>query len=271
MIEIIRNAYLHPDEAIARIKEILDQKLPVTGEEVAMRGGRTCLRNFIPLYVDGKSQGRLWHHWDITERKRAEDALREARTAAEQSAMELQTVLDIAPVAIWIAHDPLCLRITGNRYADESIMQVPRGANISASAAPEDVAVTFRVFRDGVELKPEELPAQVAASTGKPVADEVLELRFSDGRVANLFEGAVPLFDAAGHVRGTIATAMDVTPIKTAEEALREARRRLEVIVDSIADGFYALDRQWRLYPCQRCGPAPHGENPRGNSRPDTL
>ena len=29
--------------------------------------------------------------------------------------------------------------------------------------------------------------------------------------------------------------------------ALREAQRRLSVIVDSIADGFYALDRQWRF------------------------
>jgi PAS domain S-box-containing protein len=165
---------------------------------------------------------------DITARQQAEEAVIEARAEAELRALEFQTLLDIAPVAIWVALDPLCLQINGNRFADEMIMQVPRKANISASAPPGGAAVTYGVFRAGVKLEPEELPAQVAAATGQPVANEVLELRFSDGRTVNLLEGAAPLFDAAGHVRGAIATAMDVTPIIRAEEALRQANQRLE-------------------------------------------
>ena len=40
-----------------------------------MQGGRTCLRDFVPLNVRGKSYGRLWLHTDITERKRREERI----------------------------------------------------------------------------------------------------------------------------------------------------------------------------------------------------
>ena len=68
-------------------------------------------------------------------RKQAEEDLRKAyrnlEFLVEQRTTELQTVLDSAPIAIWIAHDPECKRITGNAYADEMIMQTARSSNIS--------------------------------------------------------------------------------------------------------------------------------------------
>jgi PAS domain S-box-containing protein len=78
MLGRIKSAYLHPDQAMARIEEVVARGQPVHGEEVAMREGGTCLRDFVPLIVQGESFGRLWLHSDITNIKRTEAALRRA-------------------------------------------------------------------------------------------------------------------------------------------------------------------------------------------------
>jgi PAS domain S-box-containing protein len=75
LIGKIKNVYMRPDEEVARIGEIVDQGEPVIGEEIAMQGGRTCLRDFIPICIDGNSYGRLWHHLEITDLKRREEQI----------------------------------------------------------------------------------------------------------------------------------------------------------------------------------------------------
>jgi PAS domain S-box-containing protein len=92
----IRDAFRYPDEAIARIGEIVDQGQPVQGEEVALTGDRELLRDFIPIYINGKSYGRLWLHMDITERQRAEEALRRAHDELEKRIRERTTELQRA-------------------------------------------------------------------------------------------------------------------------------------------------------------------------------
>jgi PAS domain S-box-containing protein len=91
MHERIKGAYDDPDRASQRIREIVAGGVPVLDEEILMRNGRTFLRDFIPLNVDGKSYGRLWAHRDITERKRAEEALRESLERLER-VLEVETV-----------------------------------------------------------------------------------------------------------------------------------------------------------------------------------
>jgi PAS domain S-box-containing protein len=78
MIIKISAAYADPTAAVTRIREILAGGQPVRGEELAMARGRTYMRDFIPIVLNGKQYGRLWNHIDITERKRAEEALRQS-------------------------------------------------------------------------------------------------------------------------------------------------------------------------------------------------
>jgi diguanylate cyclase (GGDEF)-like protein len=58
-----------PDREWRRIQDILARNEAVRGDEVAIKGGRTFLRDFIPITIDGVSRGRLWHQREVTEQK----------------------------------------------------------------------------------------------------------------------------------------------------------------------------------------------------------
>ena len=70
----IKNAYLHPDEQLSRIQEIIEEDKPVIGEEIAMKGGR-----YMPSRLYPHRQGRknIWslmgphrHNWTEEGRRR---------------------------------------------------------------------------------------------------------------------------------------------------------------------------------------------------------
>jgi PAS domain S-box/diguanylate cyclase (GGDEF) domain len=71
-----KNIDKNVNREIVRRQEIIYLGQPVKNEEITIRG-RTCLRNFIPLSLNGKSYGQFWHYVDITERKQTEEALKE--------------------------------------------------------------------------------------------------------------------------------------------------------------------------------------------------
>ena len=76
VIKRIQHVYANPEQAVARIAEIVNRGEPVKDEEVPLQDGRVVLRDFIPIWLGENRYGRLWVHRDITERKKAEDALK---------------------------------------------------------------------------------------------------------------------------------------------------------------------------------------------------
>ncbi|MEP7380957.1 MAG: histidine kinase N-terminal domain-containing protein [Gemmatimonadota bacterium] len=162
---------------------------------------------------------------DITERKRAESALR-------QKVEEMSTLLDTLPIAVFLAHDAAASSISGNAAA-HLLLRTGR-SNLSMSAPDDERPRHFRVFQDGVELAPEEMPVQRAAR-GEQVRNVEVEDRFDDGTVLHTLMSAAPLFDDAGRARGAIATVLDVTERKRSLEALQDSDRRKTEFLATLA------------------------------------
>jgi signal transduction histidine kinase/ActR/RegA family two-component response regulator len=162
----------------------------------------------------------------LLQRERTEQLLR-------QSVEEMQTLLETLPIGVFIAHDPECRRITGNRSASE-LLRISSGENLSKTAAPSEIPVHFRVCRDGIEVPARALPMQRAAR-GERVRRETLDQVFDDGTVVNTVVSAMPLFDADDRPRGAVGAIMDVTELKRSEIALRDADRRKDEFLAILA------------------------------------
>jgi PAS domain S-box-containing protein len=163
---------------------------------------------------------------DVTERLRSEAGLRESERREHARRMELEALMESAPVVVWIAHDAECRLITGNRTAQEMLRVAP-GVNVSKSAPETEQLQHFKVVKDAQEVPNEALPMQTAGREGKPVFGQELELRFSDGSSRWIYGNAVPLFRPDGTVRGVVAAYVDITALKEAEQELSLSRQNL--------------------------------------------
>jgi two-component system CheB/CheR fusion protein len=75
MLPLLRGAYADPGAA-ERLFEMAQAADAVYGEEVHLHGGRTAMRDFIPLRAGGESMGHVWVLRDVTQQRQAETQMR---------------------------------------------------------------------------------------------------------------------------------------------------------------------------------------------------
>jgi PAS domain S-box-containing protein len=170
---------------------------------------------------------------DVTERKRAEVALRESR---DQLAAILRGV-----------DDGITVQDSSGRliYANDTAAQLCGYASAEAllQTPLADVMRRFTIMDEGGKPFPlDQLPGRLALQ-GLPATAQVMRFHvLASGEERWSIVKATPVNDQRGQVAFAINTFHDITAIKQAEAALREQRELLAVTLSSIGDAVIATD-----------------------------
>jgi PAS domain S-box-containing protein len=208
----------------------LDHPITVTEETPSPDGSlRSWLNSKFPFrdasgnrYVGGIGL-------DVTERKRAEEALR-------KSEKMLQTIIDAEPECVKLLDENACLIMMNRAGLDmlqvESLDQV-KGRCICPMVASayqqEFLGLTKRVFQgeSGILL---------------------FEMVGMKGRHLWLETHAVPLRNEKDEIIALLGVTRDVTERKRAEEALRQSEARFRAIIESSSVGILVTDVETRMF-----------------------
>jgi PAS domain S-box-containing protein len=100
---------------------------------------------------------------------------------------------------------------------------------------------------EGGSLPEEELPFTQVMRSKKPVYGVVYAIEKPDGTRTILSINAAPLLDESGNIKSIVVSLVDITEQRRAADEIRESRRQVLDILESITDAFYALDNDWRF------------------------
>jgi PAS domain S-box-containing protein len=209
--------------------EDLDEKYIQDGQEVWVQTLKTPIRQ-----EDGTVIGILGVFWDITERKQAEEALKQSedkyRTILE-SIEEGYYEVDIAGNLTFF-NDSLC-RIHG--YSRDELM----GMNYRQYADEETAKKVHQAFNR-------------VYSTGKPAKGFDWEHIRKDGTKARAEISVSLMKDAKGQRIGFRGIMRDITERRRAEDALKESEQRYRTLVESSTDAILMTDKERKAVTCNQ-------------------
>lgn len=196
-----------------RDRLVLETGLATTEEEVLTAAGvtRTYEATKAPFFDrTGKLAGVIGISRDVTARKEAEEAL-------ARSEHLLRLVLQTLPVAVQVMdlegnivlHNPACTRIWGK------VIQDGTERYSSAEAYWHDT-------HD--QVQPREWASWTARNEGKPVMEQLVDIKNFDGKTKTILNSAVPIEDK-GNVIGAVVINEDITERRRLEKRMGQSQK----------------------------------------------
>ena len=210
----------NPEEFIGKVQHLYESRHEKSQDEIALNDGRIFDRYSAPMLgADGKYFGRVWYFRDVTERKQAEEVLR-------QFVDRLSLATRAGGVGIW-DYDVVNNKLIWDEqmYHLYGITQDKFGGAYEAWRAglhPEDMQ------RGDNEIQ--------MALRGEKEFDTEFRVLWPDGTIRNIRALAILQRDASGKPLRMIGTNWDITERKRVEEALLESEKKYRTLFEDSID-----------------------------------
>ena len=201
------------------------QEILTNGTRVAIElpvGERDYLVDFAPI-VDADYVNLYFN--DITDRRRAENALRE-------SEQRYRAVIEALPAAVYTT-DALGRVTMFNQAAVDFSGRTPE-------VGTDSWCVTWKLYHpDGTPMPHAECPMAMSLQTGDPIRGYEAVAERPDGTRVNFIPYPTPLRDAQGNLVGAINMLVDITERKKTEETLQRSERELAEFFENATEAIH--------------------------------
>jgi len=228
VFNIMTEKTVNREEFFSKTKGFINSHTAIIHDEVELKDGRTLDRYSAPMFgPDKKFYGRILYYRDITDRKWAEDTIRESEKKYRNIFENVQdlyyettldgTILEISP----------------------SIETFSKGLYTSPDLMSTSI---YDLYDDGA--KPQSLLSLLNRKGIVTDFESVFKNR--DGSLIPCSISSKIVKDADGNPEKIIGSVRNISERKKAEEAIMQERRMLRTLIDNIPDPIYVQDEQCR-------------------------
>jgi PAS domain S-box-containing protein len=207
---------------------VIERDLDLNGRYYAVAAAPMRAEGYANLY------GR-----DVTERKRAENALKSALARAEEGDRMLSALMEHVPEGITIADSSGNLRMVSRR-GQELLGVAHAGKSI------DEVVAQCAVFQpDGqTPMEREQLPLSQAIQKGEVILDAELVQISARGERLPLLCNAAPIQNSTGEIVGGIVVWRDITERRRAEDRVLRSLERFELLTATASELLQSTEPQ---------------------------
>jgi len=235
LMNYILDQLIDPDEFVAKVKELYANPEAESTDLIYFTDGRIFERVSKPMTLEGKPTGRVWSFLDITERKRAEVALKESQSL-------YYSLIEQLPSPVFRKDREGRFILVNSQFCTIKGLSSEHFIGFTASeVAANEITVQGKIGHATQYFAQGEDVHEQIIQTGKTFVKEE-EYIFSDGSKQFLHVVRMPVVDSSNNIIGSQGIMFDITDRKLAEEARKESFEFNRSLLKTIPFGMDIVD-----------------------------